>query len=139
MVVVMLCVCPLPCIIDWPPIPLSNFCILSMSPIHSCTSRCTLFPIHLKNKKTITKLYSDFKKHQKNVHFDCEIHLKLLKLHRNMGHALACLYLYLWRYLSSYQKCKKMHALSHDSRFKQPNFLLKAHLSHCKIYNCVLV
>ena len=29
------------------------------------------------------------------MHFDCEGYLKLLMLHRNMGQAVACLYLYL--------------------------------------------
>ena len=38
-----------------------------------------------------------------------------------------------------FRNAVKMHALSHSSRFAQPNFLLKAHLSHYKIHNCVLV
>ena len=29
------------------------------------------------------------------MHFDREAHLKLLKLHKNIGQAVACLYLYL--------------------------------------------
>ena len=52
------------------------------------------------------------------MHFDCEAHLKLLKLHKNIGQAVACLYLYL-----GLTGEKKMHALSHDSRFTQPDFL----------------
>ena len=59
-----------------------------------------------------------------------------------MWHAVACLYLYLG--LTGvisllFRNAIKMHALSHSSRFAQPNFLLKAHLSHYKIHSCVLV
>ena len=63
------------------------------------------------------------------MHFDCEAHLKLLKLHKNIGQAVACLYLYLdltggiSLLFRNAKKKKKMHALSHDSRFTQPDFL----------------
>ena len=65
------------------------------------------------------------------MHFDCEAHLQLLKLHKNIGQAVACLDLYLgltggvsllFRNAKT-KKTKKMHALSHDSRFTQPDFL----------------
>ena len=63
------------------------------------------------------------------MHFDWEAHLKLLKLHKNMGQAVACLYLYLGLIggisllFRNAKKKKKMDALSHDSRFTQPDFL----------------
>ena len=64
------------------------------------------------------------------MHFDCEAHLKLLKLHKNIGQAVACLYLYLGLtglisllFKNAKIKNKKMHALRHDSRFTQPDFL----------------
>ena len=43
------------------------------------------------------------------MHFDCEANFKLLKLHKKIGQAVACLYLYLGLTgdISSLQKCKK--------------------------------
>ena len=38
-----------------------------------------------------------------------------------------------------FRNAKKMHALGHDSRFPQPDFFLKAHLSHYKIQFCFVL
>ena len=63
------------------------------------------------------------------MHFDCEAHLKLFKLHKNIVKAVAFLYLYLGLtggislLFRKAKKKEKMHALSHDSRFTQPDFL----------------
>ena len=67
------------------------------------------------------------------MHFDCEAHLKLLKLHKNIGQAVACQYLHLGLTAGIsllFRNETKMHALSHDSRFTQSDdFLYEKHIS----------
>ena len=54
-----------------------------------------LFPIHLKKWENNYPIILRLHKTLNNMHFDCEAHLKLLKLHKDIGQAVACLYLYL--------------------------------------------
>ena len=48
-----------------------------------------LFSIHLKKKENNYPIIFRLPKTSNNKHFDCQAHLKLLKLHRNMGQAVA--------------------------------------------------